>query len=55
MIESRLILDDYHLVESGEVRGGDKYWDPDRLAWIPVTVNDCRDCSEFAAVIRKGE
>jgi hypothetical protein len=47
-------LSGWNLVRSGQVQAGDRYWSSDRLIWLPITVNDFRDVSEFDAVIRKG-
>lgn len=43
----------WHLVPSGPALGGDKYWDPDKKVWLPVTVNQGKRVEDFAAVIRR--
>jgi hypothetical protein len=45
----------WRIVRIGSAYAGDKYWDKERGAWIPVTVNQQKQVSDFAAVIRKGK
>ena len=51
--EAALIPTGWHLVKSGPLRAGDKYWQ--KTAWLPVTTNSHYMAENFPAVIRKGE
>jgi hypothetical protein len=53
--EVNLIPTGWHLVKSGPCCAGDKYWNPDKLAWLVITVNSHFMAEKFPAVIRKGE
>jgi hypothetical protein len=46
---------DWHLVHKGMCHAGDKYWDPERLAWLPITVNSRSQVKDHAAVIRRDD
>ncbi len=51
--EVNLIPTGWHLVNSGPLFCGDKYWSPEKAAWFLVTVNSHYMAENFPAVIRK--
>ena len=53
--ENELVLNGWHLVSSGAALAGDKYWDSERGAWLPITVNHHTEASGYTALIRKDE
>jgi hypothetical protein len=54
MQEQSLIPAGWYLLKEDPVLGGDKYWDPKLLAWLPVTVNSFTELQAYPAVIRRG-
>lgn len=56
MSDDNLIPNGWRRVESGTTCCWDKYWSPEKLAWLPITVNSefsGEPVGDFAAVIRK--
>lgn len=53
--EVNIIPTGWHLVKTGPLCAGDKYWDSELLAWAVVTVNSHYMAEYFSAVIRRGD
>jgi hypothetical protein len=52
---SPFILRGWRRITSGLAYGGDRYFDIERVAWLPVTVNQHTTVENYIAVIRKGK
>jgi hypothetical protein len=55
MQEQSLIPTGWYLLKEDPVLSGDRYWDVQRSAWLPITVNSFTDLAAYQAVIRKGK